>query len=443
MTTQKSYNVLVVGGGGREHALVQACGASPLCGKVIAAPGNPGIARQAGCFPVAVDDVPGMVRLARDEGVDLVVVGPEVPLSLGLADALREEGFLVYGPGREAARLEASKIFTKNLLKKHGIPTAASETFTEAGPARDYVAQRDAYPVVIKADGLAAGKGVIIARDYKEADGAITDCLDRDAFGEGGRSILIEDHLEGEEASLHLMVSSKAFVVLPTSQDHKRAGENDTGPNTGGMGAYSPAELLEGDALDNVIETIARPSVEAIAAEGLDFRGTLYIGLMMTASGPEVLEFNVRFGDPETQVILPRMVTDPLALMLDCAAGTLTPKAIELRKESAVCVVLAAGGYPGAYRKGDVIELPEVREPDAYVFHAGTAAGDRGEVVTAGGRVLGIACLGDGLAQAARAAYALCEKVRFEGMYYRRDIAAKQLNRKNRTFALREFEKRL
>ncbi len=431
MTERKSLNVLVVGGGGREHALVQACGASPLRGKLIAAPGNPGIAREAACFPVAVDDIPGMVQLARSESIDLAVVGPEVPLTLGLADALRAEGILVYGPGRDAARLEGSKIFTKNLLQKYRIPTAASETFTNAAAARQYVSRRNLYPVVIKADGLAAGKGVIIAANFQEADRAITDCLEHGAFGEGGRSILIEDHLDGEEASLHLMVAGKAFVVLPTSQDHKRAGENDTGPNTGGMGAYSPASLLEGDALQEVIERIARPSVNAIAAEGLDFRGTLYIGLMMTGTGPQVLEFNVRFGDPETQVILPRLASDPLALMHDCARGDLTRAEVKLRPESALCVVLAAGGYPGAYRKGDPIEMPEVREKDAYIFQAGTAKDAAGRTVTAGGRVLGVTCLGKDLAKAAAAAYALCDEIRFEGMHFRRDIGARELHRKN------------
>ncbi len=430
MTERKSLNVLVVGGGGREHALVEACGASPLRGKLIAAPGNPGIAREAACFPVAVDDVPGMVQLARSESIDLAVVGPEVPLTLGLADALRAEGILVYGPGRDAARLEGSKIFTKNLLQKHRIPTAASESFTNAAAARQYVSRRNLYPVVIKADGLAAGKGVIIAANYQEADRAIADCLEHGAFGEGGQSIIIEDYLDGEEASLHLMVAGNAFVVLPTSQDHKRAGDNDTGPNTGGMGAYSPAGVLEGDALQEVIEGIARPSVEAIAAEGLDFRGTLYIGLMMTGTGPKVLEFNVRFGDPETQVILPRMASDPLALMHDCARGDLTRAEIELRPERALCVVLAADGYPGAYRKGDPIEMPEIRESDAFIFQAGTAKDATGRTVTAGGRVLGVTCLGKDLATAAAAAYALCGKIRFEGMHFRRDIGARELKRK-------------
>ncbi len=428
MTKPNSLNVLVVGGGGREHTLVQACLASPLRNKVIAAPGNAGIAGIAPCFPVAADDVDGMVKLAGDQAIDLVIVGPEVPLSLGLADALRERNVLVYGPGRAAARLEASKIFTKDLLRKYGLPTARSATFTEPEPALAYLNERDTYPVVIKADGLAAGKGVLIARDAGEAEDAVRSCLERKDFGESGCSILIEDHLSGDEASLHLMVSGRDFVVLPTSQDHKRAGDNDTGPNTGGMGAYSPAELLDSILLEKVGQVIARPAVEAIASEGLDFRGTLYIGLMLTADGPQILEFNVRFGDPETQVILPRMRTDPLRLMRDCAAGELADTEIEEKPEAALCVVLAAGGYPDTHPKGDTITLPEGVPENCHIFHAGTALGARGQLVTSGGRVLGVTALASTLTEAARSAYSLCEEIRFDGMHYRRDIGKRQLS---------------
>ncbi len=431
MTSLQSLKILVVGSGGREHALVQACRNSPLCREVIAAPGNGGIARDARCFPVAADDLPGLARLAAEEETDLAIIGPEVPLSLGLADRLRENGILVYGPGQRAAQLEASKIFTKELLEKYGIPTAQSRTFSGSDEARQHLEGRTEFPVVIKADGLAAGKGVLIAHNRDEAAEAVRLCLDKDAFGESGRSILVEDYLEGEEASIHLMVSGNAFVTLPTSQDHKRIGENDTGPNTGGMGAYSPAAVVDSLTMETIRQQIIRPSVDAIAAEGLDFRGTLFIGLMLTPSGPRVLEFNVRFGDPETQVILPRMETDPLELMLACARGDLSERELKIRPETAICVVVAAGGYPGSIRRGDPIELPPTLPPDAYIFHAGTAVDEQGRMTTAGGRVLGVTVLGETLPAAARQAYALCDQVRFADRYFRRDIGARQIERES------------
>ncbi len=431
MQSHKSLKVLVVGSGGREHTLVRTCRQSPLCREVIAAPGNGGIKEDAACFDVPSDDVPGIVRLASDEEVDLVVVGPEVPLSLGVADALRDKGILVYGPGKDAAKLEASKTFTKELLQKYGIPTAASEIFTRSDEALAYLDRRSDYPVVIKADGLAAGKGVLIAADRVEAEAAVSACLEQETFGESGRSILIEEYLTGEEASIHLMVSGASFVILPSSQDHKRIGENDTGPNTGGMGAYSPAELVDSAMLETIRDGIARPSVDAIAREGLDFRGTLYIGLMLTASGPRVLELNVRFGDPETQVILPRMETDPLELMLACAKGGPVPETLKTRPESAMCVVISAGGYPGNYRKGDTIDLPKPLPRDTFVFHAGTVREPNGTLKTAGGRVLGVTAIARTLADAARDAYAACDRIRFSGMYFRRDIGAKQLSRQS------------
>ncbi len=429
MSSQTSLKVLVVGSGGREHALVQACRESPLCREVIAAPGNGGMAGDITCFPVAADNLEGLARLASEQEVDLAIIGPEVPLSLGLADRLRENGVLVYGPGKKAARLEGSKVFTKELLEKYGIPTAESATFTRSADALNYLGERARYPVVVKADGLAAGKGVLIAGDREEAEKAVRACLDERKFGDSGGTILIEEHLTGEEASIHLMVSGTSFVVLPTSQDHKRIGDGDTGPNTGGMGAYSPAEVVDPESLEVVRDRIIQPSVDAIAAEGLDLRGTLFIGIMLTESGPRVLEFNVRFGDPETQVILPRMETDPLELMLDCASGKPLTKELQIRPEPALCVVIAAGGYPKSYRKGDLIEFPPKTPTNAFIFHAGTSTDREGRIVTAGGRVLGVTVLAETLAGAAQQAYALCEEIRFADSYYRRDIGAKQLSR--------------
>lgn len=424
---EQPLKVLVIGSGGREHTIVSLCRKSPFCREVIAAPGNAGIAAEATCFPVAVDDIDGLVELAVREKVDFAVIGPEIPLSLGLVDRLSEKGIDAYGPSKAAARLEASKDFTKQLLLKHEIPTAASRSFQEVGPALDYLRTRD-FPIVIKADGLAAGKGVVIAENFEEASETINKILEEKVFGASGNMLLIEDFLTGEEASVHLMVSGKDFIVLPSSQDHKQIGENDTGPNTGGMGAYSPAELIEPH-LDEIIETIAKPSVDAIAAEGIDFVGTLYIGIMLTEDGPKVLEFNTRFGDPETQVILTRLESDLLHLMHACTNGYLKEVPLHVRDEYSLCVVLAAGGYPGTCRTGDVISLPESLETGTAIYHAGTKISPEGTLVTNGGRVLGVTALAPSLQEAADAAYALCDKIKFASMSYRRDIGAKQLNR--------------
>lgn len=431
MSTTLPHSVLIVGSGGREHALVKACLASPARPRVIAAPGNGGIAQDTACFPVSAEDVPSMVALAQRDKVDFVVVGPEVPLSLGLVDALAAAGIPAYGPKRDSARLEASKIFTKKLLLKHGIPTAPAAVFDQAGDALAYLRQHAA-PVVVKADGLAAGKGVIVPQNREETEAAIRTLLARKTQSvAGGRApaILLEDCLFGEETSIHLVVSGRDFVVLPTSQDHKRAGDNDTGANTGGMGAYSPAEIVTPALLDLIVRTIARPSVEAIAAEGIDFRGTLYIGLMLTAKGPQVLEFNTRFGDPETQVILPRLATDPFALMWAATQGRLREITLEVKPEYAICVVVAAKGYPGNYPKGETITLPPALPPDTWIVHAGTALNAQQQVISAGGRVLGVCARASTLRTAANRAYAACDQLHFASKYFRRDIGARQLNR--------------
>ncbi len=430
MPKENSLKVLVVGSGGREHTLVAACLASPLVREVIAAPGNGGMAADCKCFPVQADDIIALAELARRERVDFVIVGPEVPLSLGLVDALEEFEIPAYGPKADGARLEASKIFTKQLLLEHRIPTALAVEFDALEPALAYL-ETAALPTVIKADGLAAGKGVVVAMSAAEAEAAVRSMLENKIFGDSGDRVLIEECLVGEETSIHLIVSGRDFVVLPTSQDHKRAGENDTGPNTGGMGAYSPAELVDDALMEQIVREIARPSVDAIAAEGIDFRGTLYIGIMITRDGPKVLEFNTRFGDPETQVLLPRLATDPIALMHAAAIGELAGMKVEVKPDYACCVALASEGYPGAYPTGEVVELPSSLAPGEFIFHAGTKLDDAGRVVTAGGRVFGATALGASLAEATRRAYAVCDRISFRSKYLRKDIGAKQLRRED------------
>ena len=421
--------MLVVGSGGREHTLVRCLLASPARPRVLCAPGNAGIAQDATCVPVAVEDVAGLVALAQREQVEFVVVGPEVPLSLGLANQLLAAGLPVYGPTADGARLEASKTFTKQLLLKYRIPTAAAGFFSEVAPALAYLRARPV-PIVIKADGLAAGKGVIVAQTAAEAEAAVRDMLDGGKFGSAGRLILIEDCLVGEETSLLVVVSGRDYVILPTAQDHKRVGDGDTGPNTGGMGTYSPAEVVTPALLARIDREIVAPSVAAIAAEGMAFCGTLFIGLMLTADGPRVIEYNTRFGDPETQVVLPRLETDLLALLWAAARGQLAGFPLAVRPEHSLCVVVAARGYPDAYPKGDVLTLPPALPPGVTIYHAGTARNAAGQLVTHGGRVLGVTALAPTLAQAAALAYAACDAVQCASKYFRRDIGARQLNRR-------------
>jgi phosphoribosylamine--glycine ligase len=422
-------SLLVVGAGGREHALVRALRASPAKPRIVCAPGNAGIADDVTCFPVAADDVPGLVALVRREKIEFVVVGPEVPLALGLADKLRAANIPVYGPNADGARLEASKIFTKQILLKYRIPTAPAAFFSEVAPALAYLRTRK-IPIVIKADGLAAGKGVVVAQTLAEAESAVRDMLEGGRFGASGKQLLVEDCLFGEETSILVVVSGRDYVILPTSQDHKRIGDGDTGPNTGGMGTYSPAEVVTPELFARIENEIVRPSVNAIAAEGIDYRGTLFIGIMLTPEGPSVIEYNARFGDPETQVVLPRIRNDLLALLWAAARGELAGTKLEVTSDHAICVVIAAKGYPDTYAKGDVIMLPAVLPAGVSILHAGTARNPAGRIVTNGGRVLGVTALAPTLRAAAAAAYATCEQIQCASKVFRRDIGARQLNRR-------------
>jgi phosphoribosylamine--glycine ligase len=417
-----------VGGGGREHALAWKLAQSPLLATLYAAPGNPGIAEVARCLPIAADAVTDLADVAARERIDLVVVGPEAPLVLGLADRLAERGVPVVGPSREAAALEGSKVFAKGLFARHGIPTAAFGAFDDARKARDF-ARSLGGRAVVKADGLAAGKGAVVCRDLPAAERAIGDMLERRVFGAAGARVVVEELLEGEEVSVFALTDGETLCPLAAAKDHKAVLDGDRGPNTGGMGAYSPAPVLDAALETRIAETILRPTVRAMAAEGRPYRGVLFAGLMLTREGPKVLEYNVRLGDPECQVLMLRLADDLLPLCQAVAAGRGLPPAVAWRPEAAVCVVLASGGYPGAYETGKPISgLEAAARPGVIVFHAGTARRDA-RLVTAGGRVLGVTALGPDLPAAVAAAYAAVDAIRFEGAHCRRDIGARALAR--------------
>lgn len=427
--------VLVIGGGGREHALVWKLAQSPHVTRLWAAPGNAGIAAErvartgepVGCVPVGAEDLPGLLAFAREHRPDLTVVGPDNPLALGVVDLFAAHGLRAWGPTRRAAQFEASKAFAQQFMERHGIPAPRAGVFTDPRAASRFAAELGGR-CAVKADGLALGKGVLICRDMAQADAAIEQMLVRGDFGEAGRRIVIQELLEGTEVSLHALCDGRTARLFPTSQDHKRALDGDAGPNTGGMGTYSPAPFLSDADLARAEREILQPWLRGCAAEGIDFRGLLYPGLMLTAAGPKVLEFNARFGDPETQVYLPRLETDLVELLEASLSGTLDRVEPRWRPQAAVCVVMASAGYPGSYVKGKPIRgLDEVaRLPNVKVFHAGTArAGD--QIVTSGGRVLGVTAWADTLAAAREAAYAAVERIHFEGAHYRRDIAARAL----------------
>jgi phosphoribosylamine---glycine ligase len=423
--------VLVVGSGGREHALCWKLAASPLCDALFCAPGNPGIAEDAICVPVAASDLDGILDLCRRERIDFVVVGPEAPLVAGLADRLEAAGIRTFGPSAQAAMLEGSKGFMKDLCAKYGIPTAAYGRFRDVEAAKDFVRRRGA-PIVVKADGLAAGKGVTVAMTVAEAFAAIDAAMLERRFGEAGSELVIEECLEGEEASFLALVDGRNAVPLASAQDHKRVGEGDTGPNTGGMGAYSPAPCLTPEIEQEVMATIVLPTVRGMAAESRPFRGVLYAGLMLTASGPKLIEYNVRFGDPECQVLLPRLMSDLLPALVAARDGVLDEFDLRWYEEVSVCVVLAAKGYPGDPLKGTEIKgLADVArsDPAVMIFHAGTKrAGDR--LLADGGRVLNVVALGPDVAAARTKAYAAIDRIQWPDGFCRRDIGWRAVARK-------------
>ena len=421
--------ILVVGGGGREHAIIRKLKQSAGVTEILCAPGNGGIAADAVCVPVAATDVENMVELACAQHVDYVVVAPDDPLALGMVDALAEKGIPAFGPDKAAARIEASKVFSKNLMKKYGIPTAEYETFTNADEAMAYIRARGKYPVVVKADGLALGKGVLICEDEAAAESAVKGMLEEGMFGASGRRVVVEEFLTGPEVSVLSFTDGKTVVPMVSSMDHKRALDGDKGLNTGGMGTVAPNPCYTNEIAGVCMETIFKPTVAAMAAEGCPFKGCLYFGLMLTPDGPKVIEYNCRFGDPETQVVLPLLESDLLAIMRATTDGTLDKVEVKFSPKSAACVVLASGGYPQHYEKGKVITgLVNGQLPggEAVVYHAGTALRD-GQLVTAGGRVLGVTATADTLKQALEKAYAASEQIHFDGLHKRTDIGARAL----------------
>jgi phosphoribosylamine--glycine ligase len=423
--------VLVVGGGGREHALCWKLKRSPSASEVVCAPGNPGIARDARCVNVGAEDVEGQLRLAREEKPDLVVVGPEVPLVAGLADKLRAEGVAVFGPGRKAAMLEGSKSFSKKLMHEAQVPTARFEVYTDVAEAERAVREWGA-PVVIKASGLAAGKGVIVAHDVEKAVSAVRDMLSGNSFGEAGTQVVIEEFLEGEEASCLFIVSGDTILPLASSQDHKALLDGDLGPNTGGMGAYSPAPCVTADVADEVLERIARPTIAALKKRGVEFIGLLYVGVMLTRDGVKTLEFNVRFGDPECQPLMSRLKSDLGYVLLAAAERRLGGVSLEWDERKALCVVVASDGYPGSFKKGQVIEgLEAVEAAGATVFHAGTSEQD-GRIVNSGGRVLGVTALGESVLAARENAYHALSFLDWPGGFYRKDIGYRAIAREEK-----------
>lgn len=422
--------VLVIGGGGREHAILWKLAQSSKVNKLYCAPGNGGTAELAQNVAIPVNDFAALSQFVKEEEIDLTVVGPEDPLLGGIVDFFTKRGQAIFGPTSQAAQIEGSKTFAKNLMKKYGIPTAAYESFTDYEAARAYLREKGA-PIVIKADGLAAGKGVVVAETLAEAEQALTRIMQDGAFGAAGARVVIEECLRGEELTLLSFVDGETVKPMITSQDHKAVYNGDKGPNTGGMGTYAPVPQMSDRLVDRIVETIVKPAAKAMVAEGHPFKGVLYTGLMITENGPKVIEFNARFGDPETQVVLPLLENDLLDVFLATMNGTLADMDVKWKKESAVCVVMAAPGYPGDYPKGDLIQLPAVEE-GTVVFHAGTKRTEAG-LVTNGGRVLGVTGFGSTLEEARNAAYRTVANTRFPGAHFRTDIADKALKPTNRS----------
>ena len=417
--------VLVVGSGGREHALCWTIAASPLCDALYCAPGNAGIARDAECVPISPEDIPALVAFSKQQAIDLVVVGPEAPLAAGLVDRFGEHGIRAFGPTAGASVLESSKAFTKDFCARHGIPTAGSRTFEDLDAALAHLRQC-ALPVVVKADGLAAGKGVTVAASLESAEAAVRDAMEHRAFGAAGDRVVIEDFLEGVEASFFALSDGSTTLPLAAAQDHKRAGDGDTGPNTGGMGAFSPPPAVDAAVSRQIMQTIVEPAIAGMAAEGRPFSGVLFAGLMLTHDGPKLIEFNVRFGDPECQVLMARLRSDLLPALLACTDGHLRHVDLRWSDDAAVCVVMASRGYPGSYRRGSPIRALEDAEsdPEVTVFHAGTAADAAGSLVASGGRVLGVTATGADIASARSRAYRAVGRIDWPDGMFRTDIAA-------------------
>lgn len=419
--------ILVIGSGGREHALVWKIQQSALVDKIYCAPGNPGIAQHAECVDISPTDIPRLLEFAVKQKIDLTVPGPEAPLVQGIVDEFEAKGLAIFGPSQKAAELEGSKAFAKWLMRKYRIPTADWQVFYDAEEARRHLRERD-YPCVIKADGLAAGKGAVIVQDEQQAEHALEEIMVRRVFGEAGAKIVVEEFMRGEEASVFALSDGENVVLLHPAQDHKPIFDGDQGPNTGGMGAYAPAPVVDAAMQERVLREIIEPTIRGMAMENRPYRGVLYAGLMITDSGPKVVEFNCRFGDPEAQVVLPLLDSDLVELMLKAAHRELLDVEIALKNQWAVGVVMASGGYPGKYQTGKkIIGLEKLADEDILIFHAGTRRNEAGEIVTAGGRVLSVVAVRDTFQAARKAAYAAVGKIVFDGAYYRKDIGFKAL----------------
>ncbi len=416
--------VLIIGGGGREHALTWKISQSPLVEKIYCAPGNAGISNLAECVDIKPTDFDSLVEFAKKNNIDLTVVGPEQPLVEGIADRFEEEGLVIYGPKKKGAILEGSKIFAKNFMQKYNIPTAKYVVFDNPVEARDYIGSGEiSCPTVIKADGLAAGKGVVICENIVQGMNAITELMDNKKFGNAGERIVLEEFLVGWEASIHIITDGEDYIILPCAKDHKKIYDGEKGPNTGGMGAVSPSPQIDATVKETIKTKIIEPFMKGLKEEGIDFRGTVFFGLMLTKKGPYVLEFNVRFGDPETQVILPRIEDDIVPILYSVAKGKLEGD-IKMSNNVAVNVVAVSRGYPGSYEKGFEITLPEPTSSNVLVFQAGTKFNDEGKLVTNGGRVISVTALAPDIESARKEAYGFLKQIKFKGMFFRKDIAA-------------------
>ncbi len=419
--------VLIIGSGAREHALAWKISQSPLLTKLYSAPGNAGIGQIAERVQIQAEDIAGLLAFAKKEAIDLTVVGPEAPLVAGIVDEFQAQGLKIFGPSKAAATLEGSKAFAKDQMAKYGIPTADFEIFTNVNEAKHYCIETE-MPVVIKADGLAAGKGVVICDTTQDAISALTRMMSEGVFGDAGKRVVVEKKLEGEELSILALSDGEKIIPLATSQDHKRAFDYDRGPNTGGMGAYSPCPLVTDEKFNEIIDIAIRPMIQGMAKDGVPYSGLLYAGIMLTKNGPYVLEYNCRFGDPEAEAILPRLKSDLLAVLAQIANGSLSTETLEWHDKACLTIVVASGGYPGFYHKNFPIHgLSTSHGDDVLVFHAATEKNDRGEFVSAGGRVLAVTTLADNLRAAHDRAYSVVAKINFEGSFYRRDIGRKAL----------------